>query len=253
MPGIAIITGASQGIGRAIACRLARDGFKVALNDLPSQRSKLETLQGDLSRSGKESFISLADVSVEGEVKAMVDDVASNMGGLDVMVANAGICITKSLIETTKEDLERILSVNVNGTFLCYKYAALQMIKQGRGGRILGAASLASKQGWPFLGAYSSSKFAIRGLTQVAAQEFEKYGITVNAYAPGIVSTPMLQGILDSANDPKAGIEIKEKQALVNRLASADDVAGLASYLVSTEAAKITGQSVSINGGTFFD
>ena len=85
MPGIAIVTGASQGIGRAIACRLARDGFRVALNDLPSQRSELEALRGDLSRSGKESFISLADVSVEGEVKAMVDDVSNNMGGLDVV------------------------------------------------------------------------------------------------------------------------------------------------------------------------
>jgi NAD(P)-dependent dehydrogenase (short-subunit alcohol dehydrogenase family) len=85
MPGVAIITGASQGIGRAIACRLSRDGFKVALNDLPSQYSELEALRGDLSRSGRESFISLADVSVESEVKEMVEDVANNMGGLDVV------------------------------------------------------------------------------------------------------------------------------------------------------------------------
>ena len=119
MPGVAIVTGASRGIGRAIACRLARDGFKVALNDLPSQRGELEALRGDLLRSGNETFISPADVSVEGEVKAMVNDVVSNMGGLDVvrqpshrnilntnfsylfeMVANAGICITKPLVES---------------------------------------------------------------------------------------------------------------------------------------------------------
>lgn len=185
MPGIAIVTGASRGIGRAIACRLVRDGFKVALNDLPSQRRELEALRSEISQSGNDTFVSPADVSVEGEVKAMINEVVSNMGGLDVMVANAGICITKPLTETTNEDFGRILSINVNGTFLCYKYAALQMIKQGRGGSILGAASLASKQGWPLLGAYSSSKFAIRGLTQVAAQEFGRYGIRVNAYAPG--------------------------------------------------------------------
>ena len=192
MPGVAIVTGASQGIGRAIACRLVRDGFKVALNDLPSQRSELEALRGDLLRSGNETFISAADVSVEGEVKAMIGDVVSNMGGLDVvrqpshrkipnanspylfeMVANAGICITKPLIESeyslrslnamanrfaaTKEDLDRILSINVNGTFLCYKYAALQMIKQGRGGKILGAASLAGKKGTQLLDWCSAS------------------------------------------------------------------------------------------------
>jgi len=119
MPGVAIVTGASRGIGRAIACRLARDGFKVALNDLPSQRGELEALRGDLLRSGNETFISPADVSVEGEVKAMINDVVSNMGGLDAvrqpshrnilntnfsylfeMVANAGICITKPLVES---------------------------------------------------------------------------------------------------------------------------------------------------------
>jgi NAD(P)-dependent dehydrogenase (short-subunit alcohol dehydrogenase family) len=85
MPGVAIVTGAARGIGRAIACRLVRDGFKVALNDLPSQRSELEALRSDLSRSGNETFVSHADVSVEGEVKAMINDVVSNMGGLDVV------------------------------------------------------------------------------------------------------------------------------------------------------------------------
>jgi NAD(P)-dependent dehydrogenase (short-subunit alcohol dehydrogenase family) len=85
MPGVAIVTGASRGIGRAIACRLARDGYKVALNDLPSQRSELEALRSDLARSGNEIFVSPADVSVESEVKAMIDDVVSNIGGLDVV------------------------------------------------------------------------------------------------------------------------------------------------------------------------
>ncbi|KAF8808448.1 NAD(P)-binding protein, partial [Phlegmacium glaucopus] len=168
------LTGASRGIGRAIACRLSRDSFGVAISDLPSQKSQLEevhayiTLQGGKAMMALKGLQTFANVSVESEVKPMVESVVEQTGGLDVMVANAGIYTLSTFLKTTAEDVQRIFSVNTLGTFLCYKYAAQQMVKQGRGGRIIGASSLAGKTGLPMSTAYGTSKFAVRGLTQNA-------------------------------------------------------------------------------------
>jgi len=249
MLGNAIITGASQGIGKAIACRLSRDGFRVAINDLPSQKAQLEEVHAYITEQGGTSTIILGDVSIESEVKEMVDTAVERFGGLDVMVANAGICKPASFLDTTVEDLHHTLSVNALGTFLCYKYAAHQMIEQGRGGRIIGACSVAGKTGSPLLGAYCASKFAVRGLTQTAALEFGKYGITVNAYAPGIIDTTMARNLIEFRK--QQGLDTKGP--LVGFNGEPDDIAGLVSYLASKESRFITGQSISINGGFFFD
>ncbi|KDR66235.1 hypothetical protein GALMADRAFT_131069 [Galerina marginata CBS 339.88] len=255
MPGIALVTGASQGIGRAIACRLAKDGFQVALNDLPSRQSQLEGVRAEIEEIGSQAFLFFADVSAESQVEQMINDVVQKMGGLDVLVANAGICITKPFLETTREDLAKLLSVNVEGVFFCYKHAALQMIKQGRGGRIIGASSIAGKQAWPLLGAYSTTKFAVRGMTQGAALELGKHNITVNAYAPGAVDTDMLHHIRQETaqNAAKAGTQAPPRRPPLGRESTPEEIAGLVSYLVSKDAAMITGQCVSINGGMFFD
>ncbi|KJA21587.1 hypothetical protein HYPSUDRAFT_140425 [Hypholoma sublateritium FD-334 SS-4] len=182
---VALITGSARGIGRAIALRLASDGFNIALNDIPSMEKELETVRREIVDAGKQALICLGDVSIEKDVINMVELTVQKLGSLDVMIANAGVAIIKPLTETTQEDLRRILSVNVDGVFFCYKHAALQMIKQGKGGRIIGASSIAGKQGWKNLAGYSASKFAVRGLTQTAALELREHGITVNAYAPG--------------------------------------------------------------------
>ncbi|KAH9478057.1 Short-chain dehydrogenase [Psilocybe cubensis] len=256
MPEIAIVTGASRGIGRAIAVRLAKDGYHVAVNDLPSSKDELEKLQDEITSSGGTALTFYADVSVEEQVEKMVTDVVQALGGLDVMVANAGICITKPFLKTTKEDLDHILSVNIKGTFFSYKHAAIQMIKQGRGGRIIGAASIASKQGMSMLGAYSSTKFAIRGMTQSAAIELAQHNIRVNAYAPGGVTTDLLKGVYDAvATEQKQenSASVSTLAPVINRDSAPEEIAGLVSYLVSKDAAMITGQSVSINGGSFFD
>jgi len=227
----------------------------VAINDLPSRQSQLEELRTEILQSGTESNIFLADVSVEGEVEKMISDVVQKMGGIDVMVANAGICIAKPFLETTGEDFHKMLSINVEGVFFCYKYAALQMIKQGRGGRIIGASSIAGKQGLKLLSAYSSSKFAVRGLTQAAAVELGKYNITVNAYAPGAVDTEMLQVVRDAVaqDSVKTGTQPAKPFYPLGRDTTPEEIAGLVSYLASKDGAMITGQSVSINGGAFFD
>ncbi|KAG5635736.1 hypothetical protein H0H81_010236 [Sphagnurus paluster] len=146
--GVAIVTGAARGIGRGIALRLARDGYDVGLNDLPSAAESLDEVQKEIIALGRRPFVSVGDVSVAADVEKMVFSVVEKLGPLSVMVANAGICKRAApFIEHEVSDMERHFSVNTLGTFLSYKYAALQMIKQGKGGRIVGACSNAGKQG----------------------------------------------------------------------------------------------------------
>ncbi|KAF8547026.1 NAD(P)-binding protein, partial [Imleria badia] len=173
-------------------------------------------------------------------------------GWMSCLVANAGVWGLSPLISTELDEWERIMAVNARGTFLCYKYAAQQMIKQGRGGRIMGASSIVGKLGKPLFTAYSASKFAIRGLTQTAALELGPYNITVNSYAPGPIKTPMTAGLLDTIGefakaDPEM-VDLWRSRAATKGLkydGQPEDIASLVSYLASKEAHFITGRSVS--------
>ncbi|KAF4566424.1 hypothetical protein EYR36_011850 [Pleurotus pulmonarius] len=245
--GVAIITGAAEGIGRGIALRLVSDGFDVAINDIPAKIDALERVVNEIKASSSRRAISVpGDVSNESDVKGIVERVVQEFGGLDVMIANAGVAVNKPLADTaTVDEWDRLFAVNVRGTFLCYKYAADVMLKQGRGGRIIGACSIAGKKGIPEAACYSSTKFAIRGLTQSAAQEYGKYGITVNAYAPGAIETGFL-GQFDGYHASKGGLKPGEwTEALKGGVAlgkngSPTEVASLVSYLVSKDAHFIT-------------
>jgi len=250
---IALITGASQGIGKAIALRLADQGYDIGLNDIPSSEDKLTSLKEQIISKGRKVCIAIADVSMEAEVERMVDEVVKELGSVDVMVANAGVCVMKPLLETTVAEWARMMTINTQGAFLCYKYAAQQMIKQGRGGRIIGASSVAGKQGGAFISAYSASKFAIRGLTQSAACELGKHGITVNAYAPGAIDTPMLHEISEKIGGWESLVSMENSRNPVGYIGKAEDIASLVCYLASKEAHFITGQSISVNGGFYFD
>ncbi|KAG2135263.1 hypothetical protein DEU56DRAFT_949196 [Suillus clintonianus] len=258
--GIALITGSAQGIGRGIALRLARDGFDVALNDLPNKDAKLDLVATEIKSLGRRVCVIPADVRVDREVKEMVDNAVTKLGGLDVMVANAGVLTFASLLSTTVETWDRIFSVNARGTFLCYKYAAMQMIEQGRGGRIIGASSLGGKIGFPYNSSYGASKFAIRGLTQVAALELGQHGITVNAYAPGGIETPMAESMMDESgnvdlakifDDPvsRKWVVALLENVPIKHAGQPEDIASIVSYLASKEAHFITGQCISVDGG----
>ncbi|KAF9260801.1 short chain oxidoreductase [Marasmius fiardii PR-910] len=254
--GSCLITGSAQGIGKSIALRLAEDGFNVALNDLPSKSSELQQLENEIKALRKETktVIVTGDVSSEAEVKGMVERVVEELGGLDVMVANAGICPVSNMIEMTAEQWDKTFAINSRGTFLCYKYAAIQMMKQGRGGRIIGASSLAGKQGRGYYMAYSATKFAIRGMTQSAAWELGRHGITVNAYAPGAVDTEMAR---NARKDVRQLKPVVSKAVSINpsaaRWAEPEEVAGLVSFMASKESSFVTGQTMSVNGGLYFD
>jgi meso-butanediol dehydrogenase / (S,S)-butanediol dehydrogenase / diacetyl reductase len=250
----AIVTGAARGIGRAIALRLAADGYDLTVNDLPGSRDALEEVATAVRAAGRRVLIHPADVSVEAEVVGLVAATVDALGRLDVMVANAGIVHVGPLLDVTVQEWDRILTVNARGAFLCYREAARQMIAQGEGGRIIGAASVAAHQGGAQQGPYSASKFAMRGLTHAAAQEWARHGITVNVYSPGVVDTPMWEAIDEvftaQRGQPKgqAMREIQDRITL-GRVETPEDVAGLVSYLASPDAAYMTGQSVLIDGG----
>ncbi|KAK7034590.1 hypothetical protein VNI00_012221 [Paramarasmius palmivorus] len=240
--GVALITGSAQGIGKAIALRLAKDGFDVVLNDITSQTKldQLREVEQEIQRSfGRKTAIVMADVSDEEEVKRLVDQTVGTLGGLDVMVANAGVCPSVPMIEKT---WERAFAVNVRGTFLCYKYAAIQMIKQGRGGRIIGACSSAGKQGRPNSMAYSATKFAVRGMTQSAAWEVAKHGITVNAYAPGPIETEMIFQLIEDKKRIDPSFSPAQWDCPTGRMGQAEEVAALVSFIASKDSNYITGK-----------
>ncbi|KAH9949652.1 NAD-binding protein [Amylocystis lapponica] len=251
---VAIVTGSIQGLGLAIALRLADDGLDIAVNDLKSKGAEMQAVVSQIENKGRRAIAVGADISSEKEVQDLIATVVEKLGGVDVIVANAGIVFQKTMLETSTEEWDRMMAVNVRGVMLCYKYAALQMIKQGRGGRIIGASSIAGKRGLKTLSAYSAAKFAVRGLTQSAAQELAKHKITVNGYAPGFIITPMSTGLM--TEDKHAGADFKKQVGVDPDCpdATPDVISSAVSYLASPEAYFVNGQTLVIDGaGTYLD
>jgi meso-butanediol dehydrogenase/(S,S)-butanediol dehydrogenase/diacetyl reductase len=251
-----LVTGAARGIGKAIAGRLVADGLAVSVADLPSSKPLVDAVVGGLGGSRVALGLSV-DVTNAASVDAAVAAHVAHFGGLDVMVANAGIAVTAPLLETTTEQWQQTMDVNLKGVFHCYQSAARQMIAQGGGGRLIGAASVASHRGGKWQGAYSASKFAVRGMSQSLAQELAEHQITVNVYSPGVVHTVMWEGI-DAEMTRRRGTEPGSEMAgrvtgiPLGRLETAADVAGVVAVLASPDAGYITGQSIVVDGGIWF-
>ncbi|KAL0947931.1 hypothetical protein HGRIS_010562 [Hohenbuehelia grisea] len=271
---VAIVTGAAQGMGRSIATQLAEDGYSIVAIDLASKQNLLDEVVEEIKTGGKKALAFAADVSSEKDVAALVGKTTETFGGVDVMVANAGVCWPRSLLEVTVDEWERLFAVNVRGVLLCYQYAAKAMIAQGRGGSIIGASSIAGKKGLPMTSAYCASKAAIRSLTQTAAQELGGFNIRVNAYAPGAIVTPMLVEAANlMPNGPGSGeaavVEQYTKTTALHRVGQPTEIAGLVSFLASDKSSYITGksytyvlsheanyipgQTITADGGVWFD
>jgi len=240
-----LITGGAQGIGRAIARRFADEGARVAINDLRESAALTETLASLTPVAAGMHRAFVADVANEAAVSQMVGDVIRDFGGIDVLVNNAGIQVAAASDAMTLEQFDRVLSVNLRGTFLCCRAVLRHFLAAGIKGTILNTNSVHAVVPKPgFLG-YSVSKGGLGNLTRTLALEYAGRGIRVNEVAPGAIATPINAGWVD---DPKKR-EAVERHIPMARVGTAEEVAGLFAFLASDEAAYITGQTFFIDGG----
>ncbi|MDY6996368.1 MAG: acetoin reductase [Actinomycetota bacterium] len=257
---VALVTGAARGIGRGIALRLARDGADVALVDVRSEG--IGSVADEIAEIGVKAVTVVADVSDRDQVFAAVDHAATALGGLDIMVNNAGIALVGPISEVTPEQVDKLWAINVNGVLwgiqaAVAKFAELGNQQQGKISRIINASSIAGHDGFGMLGAYSASKFAVRALTQAAAKEHAADGITVNAYCPGVVGTDMWVEIDKRFAELTGAAEGETYDTFVGGIAlgraeTPEDVAGFVSYLAGPDAEYMTGQSGLIDGGLVY-
>lgn len=252
---VALVTGAGQGIGRGIALRLARDGADIALVDVNEE--KLVAVAEEIRALGRKATTFKADVSDREQVYAAIDHAEKELGGFDVIVNNAGIAQVKAIADVTPEEVERIYRINVNGVLWGIQAAAKKFIARGHKGKIINASSIAGHDGFALLGVYSSTKFAVRALTQAAAKEYASAGITVNAYCPGVVGTDMwvtIDQLMADITGAKVGETYKKyvDGIALGRAETPDDVAGLVSYLAGPDADYMTGQAPLIDGGLVY-
>ncbi len=239
----AIVTGAGAGIGRAIALRLSDEGARVALADLDEQAA--ERVAGEIE--GK-TLARRVNVTRAEEVEALVQSVVEEWGGLDVMVNNAGIGVAGTTPETSEEDWERLMAVNLKGTFLGMKYAIPAMRGSG-GGSIVNISSVAALVGIPERAAYSATKGGILALTKAAAIDHVGEGVRVNCIAPGTVDTPWIGRITAGYEDPEEARARMEARQPHGRFVQPEEIAAMAAYLASDEAASCIGACMVVDGG----
>lgn len=236
----AIVTGAAQGIGRAIAEALAQAGADIAVADLDPGRST-ETVAA-VEKLGRKALNLKVNVADTGDTKAMVEQVLKAWGKVDILVNNAGITRDGLLLRMKDEDWNLVLQINLNGTFNCTK-AVLQPMTKQRYGRIVNIASIVGVIGNAGQANYSASKAAVIGFTKTVGREYASRNVTVNAVAPGFIDTAMTHGLSADVKDTLL------KQIPLGRLGTPADIAAAVRFLVSEEAAYITGHVLHVNGG----
>lgn len=238
----AIITGSSRGIGAAIALRLARDGYNIALNDLNEGMFENNDIKEKITALGVETEIFCADVSKYDRCETMVKAVKERFGTIDVLINNAGITRDGLMARMSEEQYDTVIAVNQKSVFNMLKLAGNVMIRQ-KSGKIVNLASVAGLYGNPGQINYSASKAAIIGMTKTAAKELGSRNINVNAVAPGFISTPMTDKLTE---EQKA----KMLEAIaMKRYGTVDEIAGVVSFLCSEDASYVTGQTIEISGG----
>jgi len=252
---VAIVTGAGRGIGEAIGLRMIDEGAKVVFADIDA--ASAEAAAEKARKKGGKAIGVAADVSDRSQIQKMVQKTVSEFGQIDLLFNNAGVNHQQRFLETTEDNWNRIMNINALSVLLCTQEVAKQMIKQGKGRKIINTASLAGRQGYPDIAPYCASKFAVVALTQASARGLAEHKILVNAFSPGVVHTPLWdqldQECVDMGVTKKKGEAMNAfaAGALVGRVSTPDDMTGLALYLASSESDYMTGQVIGIDGGMF--
>ncbi len=239
---VAVITGSARGIGAAIALRLAKDGFDIALNDVSEKSFENNDIMDQIKAVGVKCEKFIADVSKADQVEAMVKAVKEQFGSIDVLVNNAGITRDGLLARMSEENYDLVIAVNQKSVYNMMRYVAPIMMKQ-RSGRIINMSSVAGLHGNAGQFNYSASKAAIIGMTKSSAKELGSRGINVNAIAPGFISTPMTDQLTEEQK--KAILEM----IAMKRYGNVEEIAGVASFLAGKDSSYVTGQVIEISGG----
>ena len=238
---VALVTGASRGIGRAIALKLAAEGAAVVINYHGSME-KAKEVKAEIESDGGIAEIMQCNVADYQATEAMIRKVTDDFGRLDILVNNAGITRDGLLMKMSEEDYDTVLDTNLKGTFHCIRFAARQMLRQ-RGGRIINLSSVSGILGNAGQANYSASKAGVIGLTKSAARELASRGITVNAVAPGFIETEMTAVLKEKVRESAVA------QIPMGAFGTAEDVAEAVAFLASDSARYITGQTIHVDGG----
>ncbi len=238
---VAVVTGASRGIGREIAVTLASKGATVIVNYNGSAAKAEETVK-EIEAAGGKAEAYQCNVADFEKTAEMMEDIVNRYGSVDILVNNAGITRDRLLMKMSEEEFDAVLATNLKGAFNCLKHVSRQMIKQ-KSGRVINISSISGLLGNAGQVNYSASKAGIIGMTKAAAREMASRGITVNAIAPGFIETEMTAVLSDAIK--AAAVE----KIPMKRFGSTKDIANVAAFLASDEAAYITGQVISVDGG----
>ncbi len=239
---VAIVTGASRGIGRSIALALAAQGAKVVASARNAEA--LETLLAEIKSQGGEAIAVAGDVALESDANKLVEECVAAFGQADILVNNAGITRDGLLLRMKTDDWDAVLDTNLKGAFLCVRAVAKVMSKQ-RSGRIINISSVVGEMGNAGQVNYCASKAGLLGLTKSVARELARRNVTVNAITPGFIVTDMTDNMTDKAR------EAMTEQIPLGRLGGSDDVANAVIFLASDQASYITGQVLGVNGGMY--
>jgi 3-oxoacyl-[acyl-carrier protein] reductase len=242
---VAVITGGGRGMGKEIAATFSKAGAKIAVCDL--SLANLEETQAEISSLGGECLSLAADISNKNQVDEMMDKVQAHFGKIDILINNAGICISSSLLETSVEEWDANMSVNLKGAFICLQSAAKYMVKQNYG-KIVNISSICGRGAVSEGVAYSASKAGVIQMTLNAASELGKHNINVNSIAPGFVATPLVK---EGKTPEEYAAMMKEfsKPTVLGKTGLPKDIANAALFLVSDESAYISGQVIPVDGG----
>jgi glucose 1-dehydrogenase len=242
---VALITGAGSGIGKAIAIRFAAEGAKVVVNYHSSGKHNGAEVADEILKAKGSAIAIAAEVNKRPDVEAMVEEVVTKFGRLDIVVNDAGLEIKKPFLDVTDEEWNKVLSVNLYGSFLVSQIGARQMVKQGKGGKLIFISSVHEDIPFPEYTAYCASKGALRMMMRNLAMELAPHKINANNIAPGAIATPINQKVIDDPAATKAALE----EIPWGRFGKPEEVASVAVFLASEESDYVTGSTYYVDGG----